>query len=433
MNRKNVWISSILVGLFFLTTKESLAQYQDNIAQIHSDFVKQERRDKFDSYLMNNTIEETFSSDLDEDSEDAFESSCLSATQFMIRNDFVKSGLNKMIAGYNTLSYSAKRAMLAAIYSLYPTEYKAAMSVLFNTETNPKLFSIIAVYLSRLQPDYSFQRKITFNINRIPGADTLPVINELRKYVASYNSQKTRPTPNLIELFVWQKEHHVKTVYSFQRWNRDFAGLAVVQLEDGTFARGEDGKLLVFRQLARAATNLPYFLTNGNTPQGIFSINGTDVSRNLLIGPTPNIQTLLPFEREANFWFMGYDSTITPFDNYISLLPNKWRNYVPMMETFYAGKSGRSEIIMHGTTIESKYFKNEKFYPLAPTDGCLCANESWNSENGYLAKSDQLGLINTFNRTAERRGLLFVINISNEQKPVSVDDIEPYIAAFENM
>ncbi|PZP51714.1 MAG: hypothetical protein DI598_02580 [Pseudopedobacter saltans] len=432
MNRTSIWTPLTLIGLFFSIINPSIAQ-QNNINQIHTDFVKKERRDRFDQYLMNNTIEETFSSDLDEDTEDAFESSCLSATQFMIKNDFVKSGLNKMIAGYNTLSYSAKRAMLATIYSLYPTEYKDAMMAIFNMETNPKLFAITAVYLYRIQPDYNLQRKITVNINKIPGADSLPVLVELRKYISTYNSQKSRLTPNLIELFVWQKNHHIKTVYSFQRWNRDYAGIAVVQLEDGSFARDEDGKLLTFRQLARAASNLPYFLTNGNTPQGIFSINGTDVSRNLLIGPTPNIQTLLPFEKDSNFWFMGYDSAKTPFDNYIQLLPNAWRSYVPMMETFYAGKSGRSEIIMHGTTIESKYFKNEHFYPLAPTDGCLCANESWNSEDGYLAKSDQLGLINTFNRTAERRGLLFVINISNEQKPVSVDDIEPYVAAFENM
>lgn len=338
-----------------------------------------------------------------------------------------------MIAAYNTLPFSTKRAMLAAIYSLYPTQYKDAMTSIFNTEKDPKLFAITATYLFRIQPDYIFQRKVIQNINKIPGGDTLPVLIELRKYIASHNAQKSKQTPNLIDLFVQQKAHHIKTVYSFQRWNRDYAGLAIVQLEDGSFARDTSGKLLVFRQLARAATNLPYFLTNGNTPQGIFSINGTDISRNLLIGPTPNIQTILPFERDYIYWFMGYDSLQTPYDNYTQLLPTTWRNYMPVMEAFFAGKCGRSEIIMHGTTIESKYFQNEHFYPLAPTDGCLCAYESWNSGDGYLSKSDQLGLINTFNRTPERRGLLFVINLSNEAKPVSLLDIEPYIAALENM
>ncbi|WP_447640053.1 MULTISPECIES: hypothetical protein [Chitinophagaceae] len=430
----NNWKRFFYIGIsaFSISTTQTYAQ-QDNIAQIHTDFTKQERRDRFDKYLSEKTIQETFSSDLDEDSEDAFESSCLSATQFLIRNDYVKSGLNKMIAQYNTLSFSTKRAMLAAIYSLYPTQYKDAVTAIFNMEKDPKLFAITAVYLFRIQPDYVFQRKVTLKISQIPGGDTLPVITELRKYIASSVQQKRRNIPNLIDLFLWQKDHRIKTVYSFQRWNRDYAGLAVVQLEDGTFARGTNGKLLFFRQLARAATNLPYFLTNGNTPQGIFSINGTDVSRNLLIGPTPNIQTILPFEREYLYWFMGYDSLQTPFDNYMQLLPQTWRTYTPIMEAFYAGKCGRSEIIMHGTTIESKYFKNEKFFPLAPTDGCLCANESWNPENGYLAQSDQLGLINTFNRTPQRRGLLFVVNISNEERPVSMEDVEPYIAAFENM
>ncbi|MFT4202974.1 MAG: hypothetical protein QM610_03590 [Chitinophagaceae bacterium] len=430
------WLKSccpfVLAGTVAALVNPLYAQ-QDNIAVIRTDFAKQERRDRFDKYLQENTIAEIFSSDLDEDSEDAFESSCLSATQFMIRNEYVKSGLNKMVAGYNTLSFSAKRAMLAAIYSLYPTEYKAAVTVIFQTERDPKLFAITAAYLFRIQPDYALQRKITQNANRIPGADTLPVLVELRKYIASHNVQKNRQTPNLIDLFVWEKSRHIKTVYSFQRWSRDYAGLAVVQLEDGTFARDPNGKLLVFHQLARAATNLPYFLTNGNTPQGVFSINGTDISRNLLIGPTPNIQTILPFEREYVYWFMGYDSMQPPLYNYVQLLPASWRNYMPMMEAFYAGKCGRSAIIMHGTTIESKYFDKEKFYPLAPTDGCLCANESWNPEDGSLSKSDQLGLVNTFNRTAERRGLLYVINLSDDARPVDVLEIEPYIAAFENM
>jgi len=433
MNKKRLLSYFLLTGFFIASTHIISFAQQDNMAQIHTDFAKQERRDRFDRYLQETTIGEIFSSELNEDSEEDFESSCLSATQFLIRNDYVKSGLNKMFAGYNTLSFSAKRAMLAAIYSLYPTEYKAAVNAIFNIETNPKLFAIAAAYLYRIQPEYALQRKITQYANKIPGVDSLPVLTELRKYISSYNTQKNRNAPNIIDLFVWQKDHHVKTVYSFQRWDRDYAGLAVVQLEDGSFARGEDGKLLTFRQLARAATNLPYFLTNGNTPQGIFSINGTDVSRNLLIGPTPNIQTILPFERDYSFWFMGYDSLKTPFDNYIQLLPPVWRNYIPATETFYAGKCGRSEIIMHGTTIESKYFKKEHFFPLAPTDGCLCANETWNPANGYLIQSDQLGLANTFNRTPERRGLLFVVNISNEQRPVTVDDIEPYIAAFENM
>ncbi len=432
MKRWKGFIYIVATGFSFAFAIPIFAQ-QDNISQIHTDFVKQERRSRFDQYLQNNTIAETFSSDLDEDSEDAFESSCLSATQFMIRNDYVKSGLNKMIAAYNTLSFSTKRAMLAAIYSLYPTQYKDAVTVIFNTEKDPKLFSITAAYLCRIQPDYAFQRKVSLNIGKIPGGDTLLVLIELRKYIANYNIQKSKQTPNLIDLFVAQKTHQIKTVYSFQRWNRNYAGLAVVQLEDGSFCRDENGKLLVFRQLARAATNLPYFLTNGNTPQGIFSINGTDVSRNLLIGPTPNIQTILPFERDYIYWFMGYDSLRTPYDNYTQLLPTTWRNYMPITEAFYAGKCGRSEIIMHGTTIESKYFQKEHFFPLAPTDGCLCANETWNAEDGTLAKSDQLGLVNTFNRTPERRGLLFVINISNDAKPVSVLDIEPYIAAFENM
>ena len=64
-------------------------------------------------------------------------------------------------------------------------------------------------------------------------------------------------------------------IYSFQRWNRDYPGMAIIQNGDGSFARDSLGNLLIFQQLARSASDLPYFITSGSTPQGIFSVQGT--------------------------------------------------------------------------------------------------------------------------------------------------------------
>lgn len=423
---------SILIAVFGFTCWSNYIHAQYNMKSIHTDFVKKERREKFDKYLLNNTIEETFNGDLDEDTEFDFESSCLSAIQFQIKNETVLKGLNKMVANYNTLSGSTKRALLSAIYSLYPNDFVAVMRLFLKRETNPKLFSIAAVYLYRLDGSMNFTQNVKNEERKIGGYDTLPILHELNKYISSHDRMTFQPHPALSQLFEWEKGGHIKTVYSFQRWNRNYPGMAVVQLEDGSFARDSSGKLLTFRQLARAGTNLPYFITNGNTPQGIFSINGTGVSRNLIIGPTPNLQTILPFEMESQFWFRGYDSTEDPLDNYKNLLPGSWQNYSPIFESFYAGKCGRSEIIVHGVTIDPKYFKNEPFYPLAPTDGCLCAPELWNEEDGTLNQSEQLRLVNTFNRTPERRGFLFVINLNNASKAVTSEEIELLVNQFEN-
>ena len=43
-------------------------------------------------------------------------------------------------------------------------------------------------------------------------------------------------------------------------------GLAIIQNADGKFERDERGRLIAVRQLARSGSNLPYFITNGNTP-----------------------------------------------------------------------------------------------------------------------------------------------------------------------
>ena len=113
-------------------------------------------------------------------------------------------------------------------------------------------------------------------------------------------------TPDMAELFRHQKNTGQKIIYSFQRWNRNFPGLAIIQFADGHFARSPGGRLIrLYVQLARSASDLPYFVTNGSTPQGIYSITGMDVSHNLMIGPTPNIQLVMPFEDRWEEFFPG--------------------------------------------------------------------------------------------------------------------------------
>jgi hypothetical protein len=102
-----------------------------------------------------------------------------------------------------------------------------------------------------------------------------------------------------------------------------------------------------------------------------------------------------------------------------------------MQEAFIAGKAGRTEIIAHGTTIDPDYFTDQPFYPISPTLGCLCSEELWNANNGKLALSEQLKLVNTFLRSPGDKGYLFVINLDNQQKAVSETELEKIVAQFE--
>ena len=262
--------------------------------------------------------------------------------------------------------------------------------------------------------------------------DTIPLLQSLQAYLQNEQKEKHSPTPVLSSLFAYQKKIGRQMIYSFQRWNRNYPGLAVIQNEDGTFARDSLRRLLVFRQLARSASNLPYFLTSGNTPQGIYSVQGTGISHDNLIGPTPNLQLLLPHENDDLFLHEKLDSSLSFLQNYLLLLPPDWRGYLPMQEALQAGTVGRNAIIAHGSTIDPDYFKNEPFYPLTPTLGCLCAKESWNIFTGKLSNSDQFDFINTYlARTEDEAGYLMVINVDNKQAPLSREEVERWVNDFE--
>jgi len=222
------------------------------------------------------------------------------------------------------------------------------------------------------------------------------------------------------------KKHGQKIIYSFQRWNRNFQGIAVIQGADGHFLKDQYGAFIMVEQLARAGSNLPYFITDGNTPQGIFSITGTEISHGLFIGPTPNLQLLMPFEADSAFWHSEVDATLDPITRYKNLLPDAWKNYAPMTESFEAGKIGRTEILAHGTAIDPTYFTSMPYYPLTPTQGCLCAKEIWNRQTGKLDISDQFELVNAFVSNPPSKGYLMVINLDQQQKRVSKEEIKKY-------
>jgi hypothetical protein len=67
---------------------------------------------------------------------------------------------------------------------------------------------------------------------------------------------------------------------SFQSTNRDEPGYLMIRNAKGKWRTDENNVPLKFPQLARSITNLPYYLTNGNTPQGLFKITGLDTSNN---------------------------------------------------------------------------------------------------------------------------------------------------------
>ncbi|MES2374029.1 MAG: hypothetical protein V4557_15720 [Bacteroidota bacterium] len=419
----------LLLAVAILISLKSVAQFPPK--GIHSDFVLYQKRIAFDKYMREQTIKAAFAQPLDSNTEEKYREACWAISQFLLRSTEIQKGFRVLFNSYATLEEDTRRSLIEAIYAVYPVEYKTEINELIRNESVPKLFAMQAAYLYRMDQSTTNTGNLhALMLKQFPGYTEYPVLTELEKYLQTHRSLVTQSTPAIVSLFNYRKQSGQKTIYSFQRWNRDYPGLAIIQNEDGSFAKDSMGKLLVFQQLARSASDLPYFLTNGSTPQGIYSIQGTAISRQNLIGPTPNIQLVMPGEADSVFWHSPYDSARTPLENYFNLLPASWRGYAPITESFYAGKIGRTEIIAHGTTIDPDYYKDKPFYPLTPTMGCLCARESWNIFNGTLLQSEQFNFSKAFLATPGVAGYLIVINLDNQQKMVERGEIEKLVAAF---
>ncbi len=420
---------SVLFCLFFAP-----GVFAQTSQEIYSDYVLYPKREKLDKDLRINLTSRVFALELDSNNEHRFESACMAVSQFLFTGPEIREGFDKLFAGYDILEFETRRAFLEAVYAVYPDDYYLNMQKLLAVSDEPILFAMKAVYLLRHDPGTANRNQLKISlVEQFPGFDSIPVLKELENYINGYGQPKKKALPDPRSLFAHQKTIGRKVVYSFQRWNRDYPGLAIVQHADGKFARDASGRLLVFQQLARSASDLPYFITNGSTPQGVYSLLGTAVSKINWIGPTPNIQMGLPFEHPWNRYF---HQPLAPRQDslklYLGLLPGNWQKYAPMMEAWNAGKIGRSAIIAHGTTIDPEYYKDKPFYPLTPTMGCLCAREQWNVTTGRLLLSEQYGLYSTYVSSPGKNGYLYVINLDDEEQPVSRAEVERLVDRFES-
>ena len=418
-----------LAGLALLAS--TILSAQMSFDMLKSEFTLQQERDKLKSSLYSRTIRENLSGPITPENEYKYQSAFWSVAQFLIDDNAVQEGFLKTANAYPKLEYETKRAFLEALYAINPGSFQQYVKAWLPLEKHPKLFAMAALFVHRNDP--STGAFILQELERRwPAVASNPILSALQDQILHQDDRKRAKTPDLAALFRQQQSFCIKTVYSFQRWDRDQPGIAAIQGADGRFVRDSSGKLILIRQLARSGSNLPYFITNGNTPQGVFRIRGIGRSVNRFIGPTPNLQMTMPHEGYWNdFFIMPADST-DPKWSYGNILPESWQGYAPIYESFVAGKAGRTEIIAHGTTIDPAYFQGRPFHPISPTLGCLCAMEEWDANTGRLISSDQHRLADQFMRAPGIDGYLFVININDTPAPVSPAEIETIVNRYES-
>src|SRR4051812_12958570 len=138
-------MKSFIIFFLLIFSIHAFAQYNPDVIQ--SDIVLYAKRQSFDKYLHETVIGKTFQQPLDSNSESYYESACLAISQFMVNNDVVKAGFDSLYQHYDSLQYDTKRAFIEAVYSVYPHDYTPWFKQMITKETEPKLFSMQAIYL----------------------------------------------------------------------------------------------------------------------------------------------------------------------------------------------------------------------------------------------------------------------------------------------
>jgi hypothetical protein len=385
-------------------------------------------REKMYRNLVQKTINKNLAVPLTDSSEETWQGAFGALEFLQYKSLWVNGRIDEAVNQMHSRSEIFQRALLELLYGNYPGKFYQPVKLLLMQTGNAKIFAMCAVYIlnsDHAAADVNFLSVKTKQLLALQPDH--PILQQLLYQVENFNL----PFKSVSLEGLLKKDYlpgHV-LVFSFQRKNRNYPGIVMVRDAQGNFIKDSNGLFFSVPQLARSSNNLPGYLTNGNTPEGIFRMKGYDVSGNGFIGPTVNVQLTMPFEKTAAHFYADSSITDTSWNihYYRNLLPKDLKDHYPIYQSYYAGKAGRTEIIIHGTTINPAYYTAQPFYPLTPTMGCLTSKEIWNEETGQRSQSDQQKLINALIPAGGPQGYAVVINVDDEQRPVILYDVIPFI------
>ncbi|UEG50200.1 hypothetical protein LK994_01765 [Ferruginibacter lapsinanis] len=411
----------IILSVLLLLSTVSFAQ-KDTIPFFKG--ALKENRDKHYKNLINNTITKNLELPLADSTEANWEDAFWAMELTLYRSPLLTPRIRLALDSAKVRSYEFQRSLLEMVYALYPKEFTKEVSGLI-TSDSAKIFAMAAEYL--LRAGYNKAEIIKAVTSRSKAQPNDPIIKSLLNTIQPVSQKLSKQM--LADLLSKKFLPGNVIVYSLQRKNRNYPGITIIRDKAGNFYKTGVSNIFYVSQLTRSISNLPGYLTKGNTPQGIFRMFGFDVSRAAYIGPTKNIQLTMP--GEASLQHFLKDSTITDSiwtENYYKkLLPASCKKYVPLSQSYYAGMAGRNEIIAHGTTVNPEYYKGQPYYPYTPTEGCLCTKEIWSEGTGRLTVSDQQKLVDAVQAAGGPDGYCVVIELDDQQKPVSINEILPLL------
>ncbi len=250
-------------------------------------------------------------------------------------------------------------------------------------------------------------------------------------------SLSPRPLPPVADLLNWTIASQQLQLYVLCQRDRQVLCTAVLKDRQGQFVR-QNGQLWTMPLLLRSLHRLNWNFVRGNTPQGVFRIEGVvpqpDDEFFRAYGQFSLVNLYVPFEPGAKAFLPGKPGAFKGnLATYQALLPPTWRDHLPFQQSFWAGRAGRSEFRIHGTGEAPDFFSGNKqrseTYNWNPTIGCLSAIEVYD-DRGQLVQADMPQLLQTLEAIGGPRftGYLVVAEVGNSQQPITGSEIAAAIA-----
>lgn len=245
------------------------------------------------------------------------------------------------------------------------------------------------------------------------------------------------PTPPLSDLLNWEIAPRQAHLYVICQTDRAVLCQTILKDRNGQFFRQND-QLWSVPLLLQSIHGLGWNFTRGNTPQGVYRIEGTvpqpDDEFFRAYGQFSLVKLFVPFETGLREFLPGRRGAFTgSIAAYRQLLPPSWRNYWPIEQSYWAGKAGRGLFRIHGSGEAPDFFSGKPDYPESynwnPTIGCLSALELYD-ESGNVQQADMPRILNAFSTVAGKgfSGYLVVVEVPGEGKaPIPLERIEAAI------
>ena len=419
-----------LLVLSFLFCCQIFAQ---NDSAVYSKFTSLQNRTNFYNNLINKSITKNLSYPLNFDTEDKWQNAFSAIELVNYQQNWINKKLQLAADSIEFRTPAFQQSFIEMLYAGNRKGFFKQINKLISSTGNTKIFTLGVNYLllcdTTLKTRIYLQTSIKAKKLQSPASADSIILSALNQQLKQLNNKSKFSTKSAVEnLFKKEYLYGNVVLYSIQNKNRNYPGIVIVKDTSGNYIKDSSGALFYTSQLARSLSNMPYYISNGNTPQGIYRLSGFGKSNSSFIGPTQNLQLTMPFEKTVQHFLK--DSTIidTVWSKalYAGLLPKTLKNYEPLYQSFIAGAAGRTEIIAHGTAVDPSFYTGKTYYPYTPTAGCLCTREFWN-DAGKRSTSDQQLLINAVKKAGGANGYLIVIELNDEQKNISVENILPYL------